>query len=117
MRSLNASVLVWPDCQEVERALRQWVHRCVHGRHDVLRVGYFGSYARNDWGVGSDLDLLILLKDSELPFIRRAAGWDILDLPVPTDVVVYTEREWEALRRCQARITQQESCWVYEQTL
>lgn len=114
VRSLNSPVLVWPDRQEVERALEQWVQKHVRGRRDVLRVGYFGSYARDDWGVGSDLDLLILLDDSELPFARRAAGWDTLDLPVPTDVLVYTAREWETLCQQQARITRQEIRWVYD---
>lgn len=116
VRSLSSSVLVWPDRQEIERALQRWVQEHVRGRHDVLRVGYFGSYARNDWGVGSDLDLLILLDNAEQPFIQRATGWDTLDLPVPTDLLVYTAQEWETLRQQRARITQQEICWVYDRT-
>lgn len=116
VRSSSSSVLVWPDRQEIERALQQWVQEYARGRHDVLRVGYFGSYARNDWGVGSDVDLLILLEDSEQPFFQRAADWDTLDLPVPTDLLVYTAQEWEALCQRQARITQQEICWVYDRT-
>lgn len=29
-------------------------------RKDVLQIGYFGSYARDDWGVGRDLDLIVI---------------------------------------------------------
>jgi len=38
----------------------------------ILKVGCFGSYARGDWGVGSNVDILILLKESDLPFESRA---------------------------------------------
>lgn len=63
-----------------------------------MRVGYFGSYARGDWGVGSDLDLLIILRDSDEPFEKRTLSLDNPRLPVPADTLVYTEAEWESLR-------------------
>ncbi|MDO8665500.1 MAG: nucleotidyltransferase domain-containing protein [Gemmatimonadales bacterium] len=58
---------------------------------------YFGSYARGDWGVGSDLDVVMIVDDSPEPFERRAARWDATRLPVPADVLVYTRAEWERL--------------------
>ena len=63
----------------------------------MTAVGYFGSYARGDWGVGSDLDLVVIVDDSPEPFERRAARWDATGLPVPADVLVYTRAEWERL--------------------
>jgi predicted nucleotidyltransferase len=60
-------------------------------------VGYFGSYARGDWGVGSDVDLLVLVEDSDEPFHRRTLGFDIRPLPVPADVLVYTMAEWDRM--------------------
>ena len=42
-------------------------------------------------GVGSDLDRIINVKSCEEPFERRAVAWDMRELPVPTDVLVYTE--------------------------
>ena len=60
VRSLNSSVLKWPDRATVVAALHRWVEHAVLGRDDVLRIGYFGSYARGDAGVGSDLDLVIV---------------------------------------------------------
>lgn len=50
---------------------------------EVVRVGDLGSYARGDWGVGSDLDLIIIVDQSDDPFERRAARWDATELPVP----------------------------------
>lgn len=68
--------------------------------HPALRrVGYFGSYARNDWGVGSDLDVILIVDHTDLPFERRAAAWDLNELPVPADVLVYTRPELDRLRQ------------------
>ena len=96
VRSLNSSVVKWPDAATVDRALREWARRACAARSDVRRVGYFGSYARGDWGVGSDLDVIILVAVARLPFERRAVEWDLTELPVPADVLVYTEDEWAA---------------------
>ena len=62
VRLLSSSVLKWPDAQTVDKAVRRWAEDIHQNRKDVLRIGYFGSYARGDWGVGSDLDLIIILK-------------------------------------------------------
>ena len=97
VRLLSSSVLKWPDAQTVDRAVRQWAAKVVRSRTDVLRIGYFGSYARGDWGVGSDLDLVILVEGSLLPFERRSIEWDVTELPVPADVLVYTKEEWQSL--------------------
>jgi predicted nucleotidyltransferase len=77
-------------------------------------MGYFGSYARGDWGVGSDVDLIIVIEHSEEAFQRRAARWDATGLPVPADVLVYTRHEWDDLSR--GGFHQQllrEAIWVY----
>jgi len=82
----------------------------------MIRIGYIGSYARGDWGVGSDVDIVIIVEHSTLPFERRAAQWDVTELPVPADVLVYTLDEWRSLPR-QGRFYQtvlREAVWVYE---
>ncbi len=115
VRSLRSSVLRWPDAPTVDQAVRRWAEQVVQHRGEVCGVGYFGSYARGDWGVGSDLDLVIIVESSEEPFSRRAAGWDATALPVPADLLVYTKDEWQALTR-QGKFSQtlrQETVWVY----
>ncbi len=115
VRSLNSSVLKWPDAKSVENAVREWAARVTHGQRRVCRVGYFGSYARGDWGVGSDLDLLIVVDESEEPFEKRASEWDTTELPVPVDLLVYTRKEWESLDRRQRfyQTLMREAVWVY----
>lgn len=97
VRSLNSSVLIWPDQEQVLTALRKWAKNAKATYEFLLRVGYFGSYARGDWGVGSDLDVVLIVSESDLPFERRAAKWDLTELPVPVDVLVYTKGEWERM--------------------
>ncbi len=93
-RSSSSSVLVWPDRETVHRAASDWAQAIAAGDPNVRRVGYVGSYARGDWGVGSDLDVVIVLERSDMPWGLRAAAWDATPLPVPVDLLVYTEEEW-----------------------
>ena len=116
VRSLSSSVLTWPDAQVVADAVRQWVREVVLRRPEVVRVGYFGSYARGDWGVGSDLDLIIILERAKEAFERRAASWDVTGLPVPAEALVYTVPEWDRLMRSTGfgKTVSRETVWVYE---
>lgn len=116
VRSLTSSVLKWPDRQTLDGAVRRWAENLGRQRPDVLRIGYFGSYAHGDWGVGSDLDVIILVEASASPFGRRSAEWNTFELPVPVDLFVYTQDEWKALDR-QSRFYRtllREAVWVYE---
>ncbi len=84
-------------------------------RSGVLRVGYFGSYARGDWGVGSDVDLVAIVAQADEPFEARGAAWDTTPLPVPADLIVYTANEWNALQKRGGRLAEQlarETVWV-----
>ncbi|MGC8890664.1 MAG: nucleotidyltransferase domain-containing protein, partial [bacterium] len=70
VRSLNSSVLKWPTYEEVIYKLKEWIKEVIEKRNDVLKIGFFGSYARGDFGIGSDLDLIIIVESSKLPFER-----------------------------------------------
>jgi hypothetical protein len=50
VRSLNSSVLKWPDRASVDRAVRAWAIDAAGQHPELLRAGYFGSYAR---GIGA----------------------------------------------------------------
>ncbi|MBW6394193.1 MAG: nucleotidyltransferase domain-containing protein [Thermus sp.] len=95
VKSLSSAVLRWPSREEVEGALQAWMVR--HPIPGLLALGYFGSYARGDYGVGSDLDLLLVVESSSLPSWQRALSLPLEELPVPAEALVYTLAEWQAL--------------------
>ena len=97
VRSLSSRVLVWPSQEAVRLALVTWSREQAALRPELLRVGLFGSYARGNPGVGSDLDLVLVVESCAEPWERRTSAWDTLSLPVPVDAVVYTQPEWDAL--------------------
>ncbi len=116
VRLLSSSVLKWANREEVLQSAKKWAEEIAKQKPEVLRVGCFGSYARGDWGVGSDIDLLIIVAHSDKPFIYRATDFDATSLPVPADVLVYTQTEWEQLQhsgRFGERL-QGETIWLYE---
>ncbi len=116
-RSLNSSVLRWPDQRKVDQAVHAWAADQARRHPEVLRIGYFGSYARGDWGVGSDVDLVVVLNASDAPFQQRAMAWDTSTLPVPAEVLVYTESEWQGIRAENSRFAKtlvEETRWVYK---
>lgn len=115
VRSLTTSVLRWPSRQTVDRAARRWAAEQRAVRADIERLGYFGSYARGDWGVGSDLDLIAIVTDSDQPFAERALAWDLDDLPVPAELLVYTSAEWSRMIASGARfarVIEAEAAWL-----
>jgi len=113
VRSLTSLVFAWPDASSVDRAARRWAEAAAH-RPGIVRIGYFGSYARGDWGVGSDLDLVIVVERSDVPFERRACAWDLTALPVPAEALVYTTEEWRSLAGTRfGRTLASECVWIY----
>ncbi len=119
VRSLSSSVFAWPGRREVEENLTRWARQEAARRPDLVRVGFFGSYARNAHGVGSDLDVVIVVGNTDIPKSRRPLEWDLSALPVPADLIVFTSKEWEELQgdeRRFARVLKDETVWVYGRT-
>ena len=115
VRSLNSSVLKWPGLREVDETARRWAVRTAKAHPEVLRIGYVGSYARGDWGVGSDLDLVLVVRASSEPFLRRGLSFDLGSLPVPADLLVYTEEEFERVLKSGTRFAdtlKRETVWI-----
>jgi predicted nucleotidyltransferase len=97
-------------------AVRAWAKEQA-GRHaELLRLGVFGSYARGDAGVGSDVDLVALVRTAPRALHERTLGWPTETLPVPADLLVLTEPEWQELLARPGRfgdVLRAETVWVY----
>ncbi len=99
VRSLSSPVLKWPDAQTVIGAAQAWSDAILANHPSVQRIGMFGSYARGDWGVGSDLDLVVIVDGDPGPFLMRPLAFDTISLPVACDLIVYTVDEWTERQR------------------
>lgn len=113
VRSLNSPLLKWPDRAVVEAALRAWVATAVAAHPDVARIGVFGSFARGEWAFGSDLDLLVVVPDSDQ---SSPQSWDTSALPVPVDLLRYTESAWRRLAESDSRFRHTlatEAMWLW----
>ncbi|NWG14795.1 MAG: nucleotidyltransferase domain-containing protein [Acidobacteria bacterium] len=112
VRSLNSSVLKWPDAASVTQAVLVWAGRMARTHPGIRRIGYFGSYARGDWGVGSDLDLVVIRAEGSDAAIT---GGELAELPVPADMLSYDERQFENLRGRGrfGRVLDREVVWVF----
>ncbi|GEM_PF-2019484 len=65
--------------------------------------------------MGSDLDLLVIVDQTDEPFERRSLAWDLRELPVPAELIVYTLAEWDSLRNQGGRFVrtlERETVWV-----
>jgi hypothetical protein len=116
VRSLNSSVLKWPRRDEVKDALRQWFEKQMVTHPEIIKLGYFGSLAKGTWGVGSDLDIIIIIQNSSIPFEKRPIPWNVDMLPVPTDILIYTAKEWQDMQKKGGRFVdtiETEAVWLY----
>ena len=75
--------------------LDQIVKRLVEGLQPE-RIYLFGSQARGEAAEDSDIDLLVILPESDLPrHQREARSYDLLwRLTAPVDVLVFTKEEF-----------------------
>ncbi len=116
VRSLTSSVLRWPNRRAVDGAVRDWAAQEARRHPELLRLGYFGSYARGDWGPGSDLDLVAVVTASGQPFEMRGTSWRVEELPLPACVLVYTRDEWQRFQEQGGRFARTlgaEAVWVW----
>ena len=63
-------------------------------RHpEIERTMLFGSLQRGDAVPGSDADVLLVRRTTNLPFSERAAVYRPEDVGIPVDLFVYTRAE------------------------
>ena len=67
-------------------------------RPEIERALLFGSLSRNDAVPGSDADVLLVLRESPLPFEERRAHYMPQDAGIGVDVFAYTQSELDAMR-------------------
>jgi len=66
-------------------------------QHDIEKAFIFGSLANGECSNWSDIDVIIV-KQTDVVFIERGAEFfDLFDLGIPVDILVYTPQEFNLL--------------------
>ena len=88
------------DVEEVDEELLKEVVRRIVSAVDPEKIILFGSHAYGKAKKGSDLDLLVVVKESSLPRYKRSVPIykALAGILVPKDIIVYTEKEIEEWR-------------------
>jgi len=103
------------DRGQIMAELHVWAHEQRMAAPSLCKVGLFGSYAKDTYTPGSDLDLLLLVRTSaEHRWFMRSAAFDTSGLSVGADLFVYTEAEAERMERASAwfRHVLREVIWI-----
>ena len=87
----------WLDRSKTIAKLRTAAERMTRQFSEVQRVILFGSLSRGDAVPGSDADLLVILRSSDLPFHDRSARYRFEGLGIGADVFAYTQVEVDAM--------------------
>jgi hypothetical protein len=81
---------------EVFDLARETARRIAEHNPEVSRILLFGSFARGDYGFRSDLDLLVILRESSEIAAERIGRFLAYAPVYPTDMLVYTDDELSA---------------------
>lgn len=96
--SSHSAKVVFADKPKVLRQLKDYAIRLRQARPEVQMVGLFGSYATDTFGPASDVDLLIILRQSSKRFLERIPDYLPENLAICCDVFPYTEEEIEKMQ-------------------
>jgi predicted nucleotidyltransferase len=91
--------ITYPDREAIKKALHELVKDLVESHPELEAVILFGSFARGDSVPASDVDLLLILAQSERPFHERIPKFLPSRFPVGVEVFPYTREEMEGMLR------------------
>ena len=93
-RASSPSVKVFWLNREATVQRLQAAMKALQTRHpEIERAVLFGSLQRGDAVPGSDADVLLVLRTTDLPFSERAAAYRPEGVGIPVDLFVYTRAE------------------------
>lgn len=94
-QSCGSVKVFWLDRNLLKSRIRQAAKNLTRDHEAVVRIVLFGSVATGRALPSSDADILIVVRDSDLPFFDRASRFReyFADIGVGVGLFVYTERE------------------------
>lgn len=84
----------WLEKERLLEELKREAQRLARANPVIEKVILFGSLAEDKAVPGSDIDLLLVLSQSDRPFLERIAEWrSKIHLDFPVDIFPYTVDE------------------------
>jgi len=87
------------DYHQILCNLRQAVSEAKAEHPEIIEVLLFGSLVQGNWTADSDADLIVVVRREFPDFLSSRAPYQIFTSAIPTDSLVYSEREFEELSR------------------
>ena len=94
-QSYGSETVFWLDRNLLKSRIRRVARNLTRDHEAVVRVVLFGSVASDRALPSSDADILVVVRDCDLPFIDRPSRLRdyFSDIVVGADLFVYTEQE------------------------
>jgi tRNA nucleotidyltransferase (CCA-adding enzyme) len=86
------------DYDQILRDLRQAVSEAKAAHPEIVKVLLFGSLVQGNWTADSDADLIVVVRREFQNFLSSRSPYQIFTQSIPTDSLVYSEREFEQMR-------------------
>jgi predicted nucleotidyltransferase len=86
------------DLDQVLRDLRSAAWEAKRAYPEILKVYLFGSLVKGNWTADSDADLIVVVRKEFPDYVRSRSAYQIFTSSIPTDTLIYSEREFEQLR-------------------
>ena len=93
--SLRSVKLFWLDLDEVQSRLLTAAQQLTDKHPEIQEVWLFGSVAQGRAVSGSDADLFLFLKESDVPFLERSAYYQPEFCGLGVNLFAYTQKELE----------------------
>jgi len=87
------------DYDQVLADLRQAVSEAKAAHPEIVKVLLFGSLAQGNWTADSDADLIVVVRREFPDFLSSRVPYQIFAHSIPTDSLIYSEREFEQMFR------------------
>jgi predicted nucleotidyltransferase len=93
----NSAEIRFIDREKVIGDLRSAALRAKSAHPEIRRVLLFGSLVQGNYTADSDADLIVVVERS-FPDLLDRSRYQIHSRSIPTDTLVYSEREFEQAR-------------------
>ena len=95
VQSLDSVKILSVDYNALIKGLKKACHKIKINHPETLKLLLFGSFSKGDYTPESDIDILIIVRQTDIPFLeRRDMFLDFFkDIPFDLNILVYTEAE------------------------